>query len=100
VLGVVLVRLLLWAGDALVGVSPLSGRGPISFALLVFWTAPNALRLAGIWQSPVAGAATALVLCLVDRAFNRPIEEAAGNGSLGPSSPTPNLQRDSSLRSE
>ena len=27
-LGVALVRLLLWAGDALVGVSPLSGRGP------------------------------------------------------------------------
>src|SRR5438045_7628262 len=27
-LGVALVRLLLWAGDALVGLTPLSGRGP------------------------------------------------------------------------
>src|SRR4051812_47591224 len=56
-LGAALVRLLLWAGDPLVGMSPLTGRGPISFFLLMFWTAPNALRLAGIWQAPVAGAA-------------------------------------------
>jgi hypothetical protein len=75
VLGAALVRLLLWSGDALVGASPLSGRGPLSYLLLAFWTAPNALRLAGIWQAPIGGALTAIVLCLVDRAFNRPAEE-------------------------
>src|SRR4051812_12342170 len=57
VLGAAAVRILLGAGDALVGMSPLTGRGLISFFLLMFWTAPNALRLAGIWQAPVAGAA-------------------------------------------
>ncbi len=71
-LATVLLWLLLWSGDALTRISPLSGRGPIAYMLLAFWTAPNALRLAGIWQAPVAGAATAAVLCLVDRAFNRP----------------------------
>ena len=70
--GFALVRLLLWSGDALVGASPLPGGGPLSYLLLTFWTAPNALRLAGIWQAPVGGALTAIVLCLVDRAFNRP----------------------------
>jgi len=71
VLGAVLTRLLLWIGDSLVPFSPLSGGGPIAYLILAFWTAPNALRLAGIWQAPVGGAATAVVLCLVDRAFNR-----------------------------
>jgi hypothetical protein len=75
ILGAALVRLLLWSGDALVGASPLSGRGPLGYLLLAFWTAPNALRRAGIWQAPVGGALTATVLCLVDRAFNRPAEE-------------------------
>jgi hypothetical protein len=75
-IGAALVRLLLWSGDWLTSVSPLSAHGPISYALLAFWTAPNALRLAGIWQAPVGGAATAAILCLVDRAFNRPEEEA------------------------
>jgi hypothetical protein len=70
-LGAAAVRILLSAGDVLVGMSPLTGRGLLSFFLLMFWTAPNALRLAGIWQAPVAGAAIAVVLCLVDRAFNR-----------------------------
>jgi hypothetical protein len=74
-LGAAVVRLLLWSGDALVGASPPSGRGPLSYLLLAFWTAPNALRLAGIWQAPVGGALTGVVLCLVDRAFNRPAEE-------------------------
>ena len=76
VLGAAVVRLLLWSGDALVGVTPPSGRGPLSYLLLAVWTAPNALRLAGIWQAPVGGAFTAAFLCLVDRAFNRPAEEA------------------------
>jgi hypothetical protein len=71
----VLVRLLLWSGDALVGMTPGSGRGALSGLLLAFWTAPNALRRAGIWQAPVGGALIAVVLCLVDRAFNRPAEE-------------------------
>jgi hypothetical protein len=42
--------------------------------LLAFWTAPNALRRAGIWQAPIGGAAIAAVLCLVDRAFDRPAD--------------------------
>jgi hypothetical protein len=75
ILGAVLVRLLLWSGDALVGVSSLSGRGSLDYLLLAFWTAPNALRRAGIWQAPIGGALTAIVLCLVDRAFNRPAAE-------------------------
>ena len=33
--------------------------------------APDALRRAGRWQAPIGGAATALVLCLVERAFAR-----------------------------
>jgi hypothetical protein len=74
VLGGVLVALLLWSGDALTGASPLSGRGPIGYVLLAFWTAPNALRRAGIWQAPIGGAAIAAVLCLVDRAFDRPAD--------------------------
>ena len=53
-----------------------SGGGPLGYLLLAFWTAPNALRRAGIWQAPVGGALTAVVLCLVDRAFNRPTEDA------------------------
>jgi hypothetical protein len=73
-LGTALTWLLLWSGDALTRISPLSGRGPISYLLLAFWTAPNALRLAGIWQAPIGGAVTAAVLCLVDRAFNRPAD--------------------------
>jgi hypothetical protein len=80
-LGAALVRFLLWSGDVLVGASPLSGGGPLSYLLLAFWTAPNALRLAGIWQAPVGGALIAAVLCLVDRAFNRPAEEPGGNPS-------------------
>jgi hypothetical protein len=75
-LGAALVKALLWSGDSLTSVSPLSAHGPISYALLAFWTAPNALRLAGIWQAPAGGAATAAILCLVDRAFNRPKEAA------------------------
>jgi hypothetical protein len=71
-IGSALVRLLLWSGDTLTGASSLSGRGLLAYLLLAFWTAPNALRLAGIWQAPAGGAATAAVLCLVDRAFNRP----------------------------
>jgi hypothetical protein len=77
VLAAVLVRVLLWSGDALTNLSPLSGRGPMAYLLLAFWTAPNALRLAGAWQAPIGGALTAAVLCMVDRAFNRPEESGA-----------------------
>ena len=81
VLGAALVRLLLWSGDSLVGTTTSSGRDLISLLLLAFWTAPNALRRAGFWQAPVGGAATAIFLCLVDRAFNRPAEEAETKSS-------------------
>jgi hypothetical protein len=81
VLGTALVRLLLWSGDSLVGATASSGRGPLGYLLLVFWTAPNALRRAGIWQAPVGGALTAVVLCLVDRAFNRPGDPDSANPS-------------------
>jgi hypothetical protein len=80
-IGVALVRLLLWSGDALIGASAPSGRGPLSSLLLALWTAPNAMRRAGIWQAPVGGALIAIVLCLVDRAFNRPAEEVGANTS-------------------
>ena len=82
VLGAALTWLLLWLGDTLSRFSPLSGRGPIAYLLLAFWTAPNALRLAGTWQAPIAGAATAVALCLVDRAFNRPAEASDAQQSL------------------
>jgi hypothetical protein len=82
-LGAVFIRLLLWAGDTLTGISSLSGRGAINWLLLAFWAAPNALRLSGVWQAPAAGAATGTVLCLVDRAFNRP----AGQGEAGQAPP-------------
>ena len=81
ILGAALVRFLLWSGDALTGMTSLSGRGALSYLLLAFWTAPNALRLAGIWQAPVGGALAAAVLCLVDRAFNRPAEETDAKAS-------------------
>ena len=80
-LGAAVVKLLLVSGDALTGMTSLSGRGPLSYVLLAFWTAPNALRLAGIWQAPVGGAVIAAVLCLVDRAFNRAAEEPGANPS-------------------
>jgi hypothetical protein len=86
-LGTVLLWWLLWTGDALTGYSPLTGRGPLAYFLLVFWTAPNALRLAGTWQAPIGGAATAAVLCLVDQAFNRPAEASEPARSVSPPQP-------------
>ena len=77
----VLVRLLLWSGDALTGMTSLSGRGPLGYLLLAFWTAPNALRRAGIWQAPIGGALTAALLCLVDHAFNRPAQKTETKAS-------------------
>jgi hypothetical protein len=81
VLGGVLVRLLLWSGDALVGASSTQGSDWLSYLLLAFWTAPNALRRAGVWQVPAGGALTAIVLCLVDRAFNRLAEDSGSKPS-------------------
>jgi hypothetical protein len=78
VVGAVFVRFLLWSGDAMVNAGSSSGGGLLGYLLLAFWTAPNALRRAGIWQAPVGGALTAVVLCLVDRAFNRPAEDNGG----------------------
>jgi len=51
-LGAVLVKFLLWSGDALTNMSPLSAHGPISYLLLALWTAPNALRLAASGRLP------------------------------------------------
>ena len=42
----------------------------------------DSIRYLGWWEVPVQGAATAAVLCLVDRAFNRPDE--AGEAKQSP----------------
>jgi hypothetical protein len=42
---------------------------PQMIAAFVF-SGPSALKLTGLWQLPIDGAATAAVLCLVDRAFH------------------------------
>jgi hypothetical protein len=78
-LAAILTRFLLWAGDELVGMTPVSGRGPLDYLLLAVWTAPNALRRAGLWQAPVCGALIAVVLCLVDRAFNHPAKDPSAS---------------------
>ena len=45
---------------------------PLALSNLLFGGA-SAVRRTGFWQAPIDGAATAIVLCLVDRAF-RPVE--------------------------
>jgi len=49
-------------------------RGPLGFLLAIVLAGPGVIRDSGMWHAPVEGAATAAVLCLVDRAFNRPAE--------------------------
>lgn len=44
----------------------------LGFTFQVILMGPDALRRAGLWQVPIEGAATAMMLCLVDRAFDRP----------------------------
>jgi hypothetical protein len=46
--------------------------GSPGFLLALILAGPGLLSHSGIWQVPVEGAATAAVLCLVDRAFDRP----------------------------
>jgi hypothetical protein len=43
---------------------------PLTIASMILGGA-EAIRQTGIWQAPVDGAATGLILCLVDRAFAR-----------------------------
>lgn len=51
--------------------------GPFGeFLFAVALNPADALAGPNFWQAPVAGAATAFVLCLVDRAFARPNETA------------------------
>jgi hypothetical protein len=47
----------------------------------IVFSGPQALRLAGLWQAPIEGALMATVLCLVDRAFDRPAEVAPGDAA-------------------
>ena len=69
-LGFALMLLLGRADDAWVQFhAPLSG--PAGYVFQALLLAPDALRRAGSWQAPAGGAITALVLCLVDRAFAR-----------------------------
>lgn len=65
------------------------GRGVSTVGLLglvfrVVLLAPTLLRRAGIWYLPVEGAAMAAVLCLVDRAFDRPAEGEAPSAKQAP----------------
>ena len=77
-LALVLALLLVWGGDAVQRLSEIAGpfQEPMEYVLALVWMAPDALRRGGVlWQAPIDGAAGAVVLCLVDRAFNRPEEE-------------------------
>lgn len=51
--------------------------GLLGLAFRAVLLAPMVLRRAGLWYLPVEGAATAGVLCLVNRAFDRPVEGEA-----------------------
>jgi len=65
--------------SALVAVRP-SGLGKILSAAVL--SAANAVSGRNIWQAPIDGSVTGLVLCLVDRAFARPQE--AGEAKHSP----------------
>jgi hypothetical protein len=49
-------------------------QGPLGFLATITLAGPWVIRDSGMWHAPVAGAATAAVLCLVDRAFDRPAD--------------------------
>jgi hypothetical protein len=49
-------------------------EGPLGFLLAIILAGPSVIRDSGLWHAPVEGAVTAAVLCLVDRAFDRPAE--------------------------
>jgi hypothetical protein len=59
--------------------------GSLGFLLALVLAGPGLLSHAGLWQVPIEGAATAAVLCLVERAFNRPDEPAAAGDAKVPS---------------
>ena len=44
--------------------------GSLGFLLALVLAGPGLLSHSGLWQVPIEGAATAAVLCLVDRAFD------------------------------
>ena len=44
--------------------------GSLGFLLVIILAGPGLLWHAGLWQVPLEGAATAAVLCLIDRAFD------------------------------
>jgi Na+/melibiose symporter-like transporter len=50
------------------------GTGALEAVTNVLVGGAEVLRQTGFWQAPVDGAVTAVVLCLVDRAFDRPAE--------------------------
>jgi hypothetical protein len=50
--------------------------GSPGFVLALILAGPGLLSHSGLWQVPIEGAVTAAVLCLVDRAFDRPAEAA------------------------
>ena len=58
--------------------------GVLGLAFRVVLLAPTLLRRAGIWYLPIEGAAMAAVLCLVDRAFDRPPEEEVARVKQAP----------------
>ena len=56
--------------------------GTMGFVLALILAGPGLLSHSGLWQVPIEGAVTGAVLCLVDRAFDRPAEPN-GQTSLG-----------------
>ena len=58
--------------------------GLLGLGFRVVLLAPTLLRRTGLWHLPIEGAAMAAVLCLVDRAFDRPAEGAATNATQSP----------------
>jgi hypothetical protein len=69
-----------WGGDLVNLLSDIyiTGRlqGLVEEVLAMVWLAPAALRHGTVfWQVPIDGAVGGVVLCLIDRAFNRPDEQ-------------------------
>lgn len=80
-LGLLQIFILVHAQSALLSIR--SGEfGELLFAAVL--NAADALAGRNFWQAPVDGAITAMVLCLVDRAFTRPNEAAEPKQSQSP----------------
>ena len=56
--------------------------GSLGFLLTLVLAGPGLLSHSGLWQVPIEGAATAVVLCLIDRAFDRPAEQVEAKRPL------------------